>query len=153
MTVEVGLGAPDVTLRTEAGEIQVSSFHGRLLVLYFYPRDLSPSCTNQACDFRDAYREFQHRGTTVVGVSPDSLSNHSRFTAKHQLPFILASDPDGTAAKIYGVWKEKNWYGKKGWGMERTTFVIDREGILRGIYRKVRVPGHVQAVLDLVRTL
>ena len=151
--VAVGQPAPEITLETEAGPLSLASFRGRILVLYFYPRDMTPGCTNEACDFRDAYGEFQRLGATVVGVSPDTLESHARFVAKHQLPFVLASDPEGVAAQAFGAWKEKTLYGKKTMGVERSTFVIDREGIVRGIFRRVKVPGHVMAVLDLVRRL
>jgi peroxiredoxin Q/BCP len=153
MTVEVGKPCPDVALETEHGPMRISDWRGHPLVLYFYPRDMSPGCTNEACDFRDHYAAFQRLGATVVGVSPDSLASHARFVAKHQLPFVLASDPDGSAAKAFGVWKEKTLYGKKSMGIERSTFVVDGDGIVRAVFRRVRVPGHVERVLDVVEKL
>jgi peroxiredoxin Q/BCP len=152
-TLAIGETAPAFTLDTEAGPMSLESLAGRVVVLYFYPRDMTPGCTNEACDFRDNYQEFTRLGVVVIGVSTDSLDSHSRFQAKHQLPFVLASDPNGEVARAYGVWKEKNLYGKKSWGIERSTFVIDREGRLRQAWRKVKVPGHVEAVLDTVQSL
>lgn len=153
MSINVGDKAPDLTLMTEAGPVQLATMTGRAVVLYFYPRDMSPGCTNEACDFRDLHQALQDAGATVIGVSPDSLESHAKFVARHQLPFLLASDPDAEAAMAYGVWKEKNLYGRKSFGVERTTFVIDRDGIVRGVFRRVKVPGHAEVVLDLVRRI
>jgi peroxiredoxin Q/BCP len=153
VSVEVGKPCPDVALETEHGTTRLSDWRGRPLVLYFYPRDMSPGCTNEACDFRDRYAEFQQAGATVVGVSTDSLTSHARFVAKHQLPFVLASDPEAQAARIFGVYKEKTLYGKKSWGIERSTFVIDKDGIVRAAFRRVRVAGHVERVLHVVESL
>lgn len=151
--VAVGRPAPPFTLDSEAGPISLESLKGRIVVLYFYPRDMTPGCTTEACDFRDAYTAFTQLGATVIGVSTDSLASHARFQAKHQLPFVLASDPDGAVARAYGVWKEKSLYGKRTFGIERSTFVIDRDGRIAAIWRRVKVPGHVQAVLEAVRAL
>jgi peroxiredoxin Q/BCP len=152
-TVVVGGPAPAFTLDTEAGPVSLDSLRGRITVLYFYPRDMTPGCTTEACDFRDTYQEFTRLGATVIGVSTDSLESHARFQAKHQLPFVLATDPEAEVARAYGVWKEKTLYGKKSFGIERSTFVIDRDGIVRAVWRRVKVPGHVEAVLDTVRSL
>jgi peroxiredoxin Q/BCP len=152
-TVEVGQPAPAFTLDTERGPVSLDSLKGQIVVLYFYPRDMTPGCTTEACDFRDAYGELTRLGAIVIGVSTDSLESHARFQAKHQLPFLLASDPDAEVARLYGVWKEKTLYGKKSFGIERSTFVIDRDGIVRAIWRRVKVPGHVEAVLAVVQDL
>jgi peroxiredoxin Q/BCP len=151
--VEVGRPCPDVELTTEMGVMRLADFRGRILVLYFYPRDLTPGCTTEACDFRDRWGEFQTLGATVVGVSTDSLASHARFVAKHQLPFVLASDQEAEAARAFGVYKEKVLYGKRSMGIERSTFVIDRDGIVRAEFRKVKVAQHVQQVLDFVKSL
>lgn len=151
--VEVGKPCPDVVLNTELGTMRLSDWRGRTLVLYFYPRDMTPGCTTEACDFRDRYGEFQRLGATVVGVSTDSLQSHARFVAKHQLPFVLASDPDAEAARAFGVYKEKVLYGKRSMGIERSTFVIDQHGILQAEFRKVKVAQHVSQVLDIVQSL
>jgi len=151
--VEVGKPCPDVALTTDSGTMRLSDWRGRTLVLYFYPRDMTPGCTTEACDFRDHYAEFQRLGATVIGVSTDSLQSHARFIAKHQLPFVLASDPDAEAARTFGVYKEKVLYGKRSMGIERSTFVIDADGILRAEFRKVKVAEHVAQVLDVVRSL
>jgi peroxiredoxin Q/BCP len=151
--VEVGRPCPDVALTTEMGVMRLRDFRGRTLVLYFYPRDMTPGCTTEACDFRDHWSEFQGLGATIVGVSTDSLSSHARFVAKHQLPFVLASDPEAEAARAFGVYKEKVLYGKRSMGIERSTFIIDRDGIVRAEFRKVKVAPHVQQVLDFVKSL
>lgn len=144
--VLLGVEAPDFTLPGTDGPVRLRDLRGRVVVLYFYPRDNTPGCTTEACDFRDAYTEMSQEGVVVLGVSMDSLASHQKFRAKHQLPFPLLSDEDAEAAKTYGVYKQKNLYGKVSWGIERSTFVIDADGIIRKVYRKVRVPGHVAGV-------
>jgi len=123
------------------------------VVLYFYPRDNTPGCTKEGQAFRDHYSEFQALDTVVLGVSRDSLKTHENFKAKHRFPFELLSDSEETVCKLYDVLKEKNMYGRKVIGIERSTFLIDREGILRQAWRKVKVAGHVEEVLDAVRKL
>lgn len=150
----VGAPAPDFTAETADGRtVRLADFRGRIVVLYFYPRDLTPGCTREACDFRDAYRAIQAAGAEVLGVSRDEPSSHRRFAEKHALPFPLLSDPTGELCRSYGVLVEKTLYGRRSLGIERSTFLIDREGILRGIWRKVRVDGHVAEVLELLRSL
>jgi peroxiredoxin Q/BCP len=151
--VQVGRPAPAFTVETEAGPISRDSLVGHPVVLYFYPRDMTPGCTTEACDFRDANAEFQRLGAQVIGISTDSLESHARFQAKHQLPFLLASDPEAQAARLFGVWKEKNLYGKRSFGIERSTFVLDADGRVAALWRRVKVPGHVEQVLEAVRAL
>ncbi len=126
---------------------------GHWTVLYFYPRDNTPGCTNEAKDFRDLYPEFQALGAEILGVSRDSLASHEKFKAKLELPFDLISDPDETLCRLFDVIKEKNMYGKKVMGIERSTFLIDPEGVLRREWRKVKVAGHAQEVLETLRQL
>ncbi|MCY0878210.1 MAG: thioredoxin-dependent thiol peroxidase [Firmicutes bacterium] len=142
----LGQEAPDFTLPGTDGPVHLKDLRGKVVVLYFYPRDNTPGCTTEACDFRDAYHDLSADGVVVLGVSTDSLASHQKFRAKHQLPFPLLSDEDAAVARLYGVYKQKMMYGKVSWGIERSTFVIDADGIIRQVYRKVRVPGHVDAV-------
>jgi len=142
----LGTEAPDFTLSGTDGPVHLQDLRGRVVVLYFYPRDNTPGCTTEACDFRDAYSELNEDGVTVLGISTDSLQSHQKFRAKHQLPFPLLSDEDASVAKRYGVYKQKNMYGKQSWGVERSTFVIDANGMITQVYRKVRVPGHVDRI-------
>ncbi len=149
MTVEVGEAAPDFELETDGGgTISLRELRGRKVVLYFYPKDDTPGCTREACAFRDAMPDFEKLAATIIGVSPDSTERHARFREKYDLPFTLASDPEQKAAKAYGVWVEKSMYGRKYMGIERSTFLIDEGGKIAAIWRKVKVPGHVDAVLD-----
>jgi peroxiredoxin Q/BCP len=145
--VDVGQVAPDFTLPASNGkEVSLSDFRGKQVVLYFYPRDLTPGCTEQACNFRDEYEQFSDLNAVILGVSRDPLSKHEKFISKHGLPFLLLSDEDAKVCQQYGVFKEKTMFGKKSMGIERTTFVIDSEGIIRKVYRKVKVKGHVSEV-------
>ena len=121
--------APDFELESDTGEtVTLSSFQGRRVVLYFYPKDDTPGCTKQACGFRDAYREYEERGAVVLGVSPDTAASHRKFKEKHGLPFTLLADPEHEVADAYGAWGEKSYAGKKYMGVIRSTFVIDEEG-------------------------
>ncbi|MEE2727929.1 MAG: peroxiredoxin, partial [Candidatus Latescibacterota bacterium] len=124
-----------------------SDFKGQKVVLYFYPKDDTPGCTKEACGFRDAQDDYMEANAVVIGVSPDSEKSHQRFRDKYDLPFLLLADPERQAIEGYDVWKEKNMYGKKYMGVERSTFIIDEDGILLEILRKVKVDGHVQSVL------
>jgi len=152
MNLEIGDRAPDFTLPTDGkGAITLSKLKGRKIVLYFYPRDDTPGCTTQACGFRDSFPDFGKSGAVVIGISKDSVASHDRFKKKYELPFALASDKDTEAANAYGVWVEKSMYGKKYMGMERATFLIDGKGVIRGIWHKVKVPGHVEEVLKAAR--
>ena len=151
-TIKEGNKVPDfVLLDAEGMKVRLSDFKGRNVVLYFYPRDNTPGCTQEACDFRDAIKKFEQKDTVVLGVSPDNEKSNQNFRNKLDLPFALLSDPDKKAAEKYGVYKEKNMYGKKVMGIERSTFVIDKEGHLLKEMRKVKVKGHVDEILSLVQ--
>jgi len=144
-----GEPAPDFTLATDDGDsLTLSDLRGRTVVLYFYPKDDTPGCTKQASGFRDAYGEFEERGATILGISPDDESSHVRFKEKYGLPFTLLADPEHEVAEQYGVWVEKNNYGKKSMGIKRSTFVIDAEGnVARAMYG-VSPDGHADQVLE-----
>lgn len=144
----VGDRAPDFTAPADGGgTLRLRDFRGSRVVLYFYPKDNTPGCTQEACDFRDRSAEFDAAGAAVVGVSPDSVPSHDRFKQKHSLPFRLISDEDHRIADAYGVWREKSLYGRKYFGVVRSTFLIDEKGRLAALYDKVRVKGHVEDVL------
>jgi peroxiredoxin Q/BCP len=154
MTVDVGDPAPDFSKpRDGGGTLSLADLKGRPTVIYFYPKDDTPGCTKEACGFRDAWTEVTDAGINVVGVSKDSASSHDKFKAKYELPFPLISDADTDLAQAFGVWKEKNMYGKKTMGVERSTFLLDAEGVIRKVWRKVRVDGHVDKVLEEARKL
>jgi peroxiredoxin Q/BCP len=148
-TLDVGDEAPDFELEDQHGRrIRLSDFRGkRRVVLYFYPRDDTPGCTKEACGFRDVQPQLEERNAVVLGVSADTVESHRRFAEKYGLRFHLLSDPDKTVIKQYGVYKEKTMYGRQYWGVERTTFIIDENGKIVGVYRAVRVDGHSQQVL------
>ncbi len=146
--IEVGQKAPDFSLEDQAGKtVKLSDLQGSPIVLYFYPKDDTPGCTKEACAFRDAIAEYRKRRAVIVGVSPDDPASHARFIEKFDLPFTLAADPEHKTCETYGVWKEKNMYGRKAMGVERTTFVIDAAGIIRAVFPRVKVDGHSDAVI------
>ena len=154
MPAELAVGdkAPDFSLPDETGQtVSLKKFRGRQVVLYFYPKDDTPGCTKEACGFRDSMTPILKTGSAVVGVSLDGGESHRRFIAKHQLPFTLLSDEDAQVAKAYGVYKEKSMYGRKFWGIERSTFVIDGTGTMKAVFRKVKVDGHVDEVLAALK--
>lgn len=152
MSIEVGSQAPDFTLKNQDDkEVSLSDFRGKHIVLYFYPKDMTPGCTTQACDFRDQYEKFSELDTVIIGISPDPIERHQKFIDKHDLPFQLLADEDHEVAELYGVWKLKKMFGKEFYGIERSTFIIDPDGILQKEYRKVRVKGHVEEVLADVK--
>ena len=145
----VGEPAPDFTLPDQDGRpVTLSALRGRTVILYFYPKDDTPGCTSQACEFRDADAEIRHAGATVLGVSPDGPADHAKFAAKFGLPFRLLADTEQGVCQLYGVWKERSMYGKKFLGVERTTFVIDPGGVIARVFPRVKVANHVAAVLE-----
>ena len=148
----IGKPAPDFTLPSTTGEtISLKQFKGKkTVVLYFYPKDETPGCTKEACAFRDAYGDLDRQGVVLLGVSTDNMDSHLAFRDHHKLPFPLLSDEDAAVSKLYGVYKQKNLYGKKYMGIERTTFVIDKTGRIAQIWPKVKVDGHIQDVLEFV---
>lgn len=149
-----GQPAPDFTLNDQDGnQVTLSALRGSPVILYFYPRDATPGCTTEACDFRDAHPTYEAAGARVLGVSPDTVASHRKFADKHGLPFTLLADPEKSVSQAYGVYKEKTFMGRIGLGIERTTFLIDKDGIIRRIFPKVKVRGHVQEVLEAVRSL
>lgn len=154
MTEAVGLKVPDFSLpATGGGTFQLAAHAGKPLVIYFYPKDSTPGCTTEAGQFRDLHAEFAKLGCPIYGVSRDSLKSHENFKAKLDLPFELLSDPDELACGLFDVMKMKNMYGKQVRGVERSTFLIDANGILRQEWRGVKVDGHARAVLEAVQSL
>ena len=154
MSVKEGGKAPAFSMPTDGdGKIALKDLKGRPVILYFYPKDSTPGCTTEACDFRDLTPDFSKIDAEIVGVSKDSVKRHDNFKAKHELPFSLASDEDGDVCERYGVWVEKNMYGRKFMGIERATFLIDAKGVVRKIWRKVKVKGHADDVLEAVKAL
>jgi thioredoxin-dependent peroxiredoxin len=154
MPLDIGDRLPDMTFATDGGgEISTASLRVRNSILYFYPKDNTSGCTAEACDFRDAVEDFRTVNATVIGVSKDSVRKHDHFKEKNNLPFTLISDEDGTLCELFGVWQEKKLYGRTYMGIERSTFLIDEVGVVREAWRKVRVKGHVAAVLVVAQAL
>lgn len=150
--LEIGDKAPAFVLPDQSGEpVKLKDFIGKQVVLYFYPKDSTPGCTKESCDFRDAIASIKKAGGVVLGVSFDGQKSHQKFIEKFALPFTLLCDEDKVVATAYGVYKEKSMYGKKYWGIERSTFVIDQTGKLKAIFRKVKVTGHVDEVLAALK--
>jgi thioredoxin-dependent peroxiredoxin len=148
LSVEIGRPAPDFTLQADGGGmIRLKDLRGKKVVLYFYPRDDTSGCTAEACAFRDRTPELARHGVAVVGVSRDSVSSHDKFKSKYGIPFALGADIDGKVSEAYGTWIEKSMYGRRYMGLDRATFLIDEKGVVRAIWRKVKVPGHVEEVL------
>jgi len=146
-----GMKAPDFGLPRDGGEtVTLSQFAGRKLVLFFYPKDDTSGCTAEAIAFTDLLPRFQKAGVAVLGMSPDSIRKHDKFIAKHALQVMLASDEEKTTLEAYGVWVEKSMYGRKYMGVERSTFVIDENGVIEKVWRKVKVPGHAEEVLATI---
>lgn len=151
--VEEGVAAPDFSLTSDTGDtVSLASLRGKPVVLYFYPRDDTPGCTTQACGIRDAWAEFERTGAVVLGVSPDDEASHVEFRAKYELPFSLLSDPDHATAEAYGVWVERSFDGKTFMGIERSTFVIDSDGVLTSVMRGVKPDAHADDVLAALAT-
>ncbi|HVW51334.1 MAG TPA: peroxiredoxin [Trinickia sp.] len=153
MPIAVDQPIPDFSAPATGGEITLSGLRGKKLVLYFYPKDNTPGCTTEGLQFRDLYPQFQKAGAEIVGVSRDSLRSHENFKAKLELPFPLISDTDESLCSLFGVIKMKKMYGKEVRGIERSTFLIDAQGVLRREWRGVKVPGHVDETLEAVQAL
>jgi peroxiredoxin Q/BCP len=154
MSVSEGKKAPDFTAATDGGgKLKLSDFKGKAVILYFYPKDDTSGCTKEACGFRDSLPDFSKAKAVVIGVSKDNVASHDKFKAKYDLPFTLVSDADGKVCEKYGTWIEKSMYGRKYMGIDRATFLIDKDGVVRRVWRKVKVPGHVEAVLVAVKEL
>ena len=153
MTVEVGSKAPAFDLETDTGRVSLDALKGKTVVLYFYPRDDTPGCTNEGKDFSALLPVFEQAGAVVIGASKDSVKAHARFRAKHDLKVDLGSDPEGQTIEAYGSWVQKSLYGRQYMGIDRSTFVIDGSGVIRALWRKVKVAGHAEAVLQAVQGL
>jgi peroxiredoxin Q/BCP len=146
--IKIGDKAPTFTLLDKNYQnVSLKDFKGKKVVLYFYPKDMTSGCTQEACDFRDAFPAFNKLKAVVLGISADSAASHNKFADKYELPFTLLSDENKEVVEKYGVWKEKSMYGKKYMGIERTTFLIDGKGIIKNIFPKVKVAGHVEEVM------
>ena len=154
MALEIGDRAPAFTAPTDGGgSLSLASLKGKRIILYFYPKDDTSGCTKEACGFREMFPKFGKTDAVVVGVSRDSVASHDKFKKKYKLPFALVSDADGKITEAYGVWVEKSMYGRKYMGIERATFLIDKAGKIAGVWRKVKVPGHVEEVLEAAKGL
>jgi len=152
--ISVGEPAPDFTLKTQDGrQVSLSDFRGRIVVLYFYPKDFTPGCTHETCDFRDNFDDLKKAGAVVLGISPDSIESHRKFSDKFKLSFTLLADPDHTVLEAYGAWGTKVRFGKEGEGVSRSTVIIDSKEIIRKVWKSVKVEGHVEKVLAEVRKL
>ncbi len=151
--LKIGDKAPELSLPDQHGKtVTLKHFKGKQIVLYFYPKDDTPGCTKESCDFRDVEAQIVRAGGAIVGVSLDGKESHQKFIKKYGLPFPLLSDEDASISKAYGVYKEKNMYGKKYWGIERSTFVIDPLGTVKAVFRKVKVDGHADEVLTALKS-
>ncbi|MBT5241842.1 MAG: thioredoxin-dependent thiol peroxidase [Rhodospirillaceae bacterium] len=154
MSTKIGNKAPPINLPATGGEtFSLKSLVGKRVVLFFYPKDDTPGCTKEACGFRDHFPDFSKVNAEIIGISKDTVAKHEKFKAKYDLNFDLASDEENAICEAYGVWKEKNMYGRKYMGIERSTFLIDEKGVVRAEWRKVKVPGHVEAVLAAIQEM
>ena len=152
-SISIGSKAPAVSLTTLEGDVSLAGLKGKNVVLYFYPKDDTPGCTKEACGFQDNLPKFKKMDAVIIGVSKDSLASHQKFANKYKLAFNLAADDDVSVASAFGVWVEKSMYGRKYMGMDRSTFIIDGKGVIRNIWLNVKVPGHVEEVMDAVKKL
>lgn len=150
--VTVGTKAPDFSLPDQTEKmVSLKNLKGKQVVLYFYPKDDTPGCTKESCDLRDSYTKITKTGAVILGVSLDGAESHRKFIEKYSLPFSLLSDEETAVSKAYGVYKLKNMYGKKYWGIERSTFIIDQAGLIKAIFRKVKVDGHAEEILTVLK--
>lgn len=150
--MKIGELAPDFTLMgSDNKKHSLSDYKGKKIILYFYPKDNTPGCTTEACDFRDNINHFSDLNAVIIGISKDNLNSHNKFIEKFNLPFVLLSDEDKSVCALYDVIKEKNMFGKKALGIERSTFIIDEQGILINEYRKVKVKGHIEEVINSLK--
>ncbi len=151
-TLTAGTPAPDFALQDQNGQtVRLSDFRGRWVVLYFYPKDMTPGCTQEACSFRDSYNDYQAHNIAVLGVSADDTESHRKFAQKYELPFPLLADTDHQVSEAYGAWRQKHLYGKSFWGVDRITYVIDPEGKVYHVYSKVKPASHGDEVLALIQ--
>jgi len=154
MLVKIGDKVPDIKVKDMNGkDVSLKDFKGKRLVVYFYPKDDTPGCTAEACSFRDNHEKIEKMGVKVIGISTDSIESHKKFAGKHNLPFTLLSDSEHKLAEAFGVWKLKNFMGKKFFGIERTTFVIDENGKIAYIFEKVKPQGHAEEVIDVLNKI
>ncbi|MGZ3277113.1 MAG: peroxiredoxin [Caulobacteraceae bacterium] len=153
MTVDVGSKAPAFDMATDTGRVSLEALKGKTVVLYFYPKDDTPGCTNEGKDFSALLPQFGKAGAVVIGCSKDSVKAHAKFRAKYDLTVELASDPEGQVIDAYGSWVEKSLYGRQYMGIDRSTFVVDGQGVIRAVWHKVKVAGHAEAVLKTVQGL
>jgi peroxiredoxin Q/BCP len=152
--VEEGRKAPAITLKDQNAEkVSLNDFKGKNIILYFYPKDNTSGCTKEACNFRDDFPNFGKLNAVILGVSPDSVESHKKFAVKYKLPFSLLSDENKEVIEKYGVWKEKSMYGRKYMGVERSTFIIDKNGIIKKIFRKVKVADHNKELTEVLKDL
>ncbi|MBT4354885.1 MAG: peroxiredoxin [Rhodospirillaceae bacterium] len=154
MPLDVGDNAPEFTIATDGGgSFSLSEMKGYNVIIYFYPKDDPPGCTKEACGFRDMLPDFSDSSAKIIGISKDTVAKHDKFKSKYELPFLLGADLEGNVCEAYGTWVEKSMYGRQYMGIERATFLVDKEGVLQGVWRKVKVKGHVEEVLSAVQNL
>jgi peroxiredoxin Q/BCP len=152
--LKAGEKAPEFSLLNQDGEqVRLSDFRGKLVVIYFYSKDDTPGCTTEACEFRDRFPDFERLNAVVLGISSDNVKSHSGFRTKYKLPFHLLADPDKEAHNLYGTWVEKKMYGKKHFGTQRSTFIIDAAGVIRHVFPKVKPQGHAEEVKRILESL
>ena len=154
MPLDVGDNAPEFTIATDGGgSFSLSEMKGYNVIIYFYPKDDTPGCTKEACGFRDMLPDFSDSSAKIIGISKDTVAKHDKFKSKYELPFLLGADLEGNVCEAYGTWVEKSMYGRQYMGIERATFLVDKKSVVRGIWRKVKVKGHVEEVLSAVQDL